>query len=85
MGGKGLLTAAVLCVTGLASFGGETEPPPIPPGYANELAVLAALATRAVHAAPAGVRGVAEVLDPVETLRAAAERGVRGLVYEGID
>jgi hypothetical protein len=35
--------------------------------------------------APAGVRGVAEVLDPVETLRAAAERGVRGLVYEGID
>jgi len=48
MGGKGLLTAAVLCVTGLASFGGETEPPPIPPGYANELAVLAALATRQV-------------------------------------
>ncbi len=52
---------------------------------AASTAVLAALATRAVHTAPAGVRGVAEVLDPVETLRAAAERGVRGLVYEGID
>ena len=52
---------------------------------AASTAVLAALATRAVHSAPAGVRGVAEVLDPVETLRAAAERGVRGLVYEGID
>lgn len=52
---------------------------------AASTAVLAAFAARATATAAPGVRGVAEILDPVTTLRAAADRGVRGLVYDGID
>jgi len=48
MGGTTSFTAGILCIVGLASLVGATEPPPIPPGYANELAVMAALATRQV-------------------------------------
>lgn len=43
MAGKMLLRAEVLCLLGLVSAGWVMEAPPIPPGYENDLAILAAI------------------------------------------
>jgi len=48
MTGRIFLWAGIVCVVGLASVMGATEPPPIPPGYENELAVMTAIALRQV-------------------------------------